>query len=69
MQIDFQIILKFHALRDALPAKLGAQVTGVCLLIRMRSVNISAQKEDIVEMDKLTKLVMTVVVVKLQVIS
>ena len=40
----------------------------VCLLILMGSVNIFAQKQDIVGMEKLTKLVSTVVVVELQVI-
>ena len=65
MEINILIVLKFHALRAALPAKLEAQVTGVSLLTRMGSVNIFVQIKDIVEMDKLTKLVMTVVAVKI----
>ena len=38
-------------------------------LVLITFVNISAQKRDIVEMDKLTRLVMTVVVAELQVMA
>ena len=44
-------------------------MTEVSLSILMGSVNIFAQKKDIVGMEKLTKPVMTVVAVELQVIS
>ena len=44
-----------------------AQVTGVCLFIIMGSANIFAQKQDIVGMEELTKLVMIVGAVDIQV--
>ena len=49
-----------HALQVAKPAKLAEEVE-VNLSILMGSVNIFAQKKDIVGMETLTKLVMTVV--------
>ena len=63
--IHLQIILKLHALQDAQNAKLETQTVGVCLLILMGSVDISAQNQDIVGMEKLTKLVLTVMIVEL----
>ena len=63
-----KIILKLHALQDAKPARLGAQVTGACLSILTGSVNIFAQNLDIVGLETVTKLVMTVVVATIQVI-
>ena len=63
------IFFKLHALQAARSAKVEAQVTEVCLLILIGSANIFAQKKDIVGMEKLTKPVMTVVAVMLQVIS
>ena len=64
-----QIIFKMRALQDAKAAKAEALMTGVCLLILMGSVNIFAQNMDIVEIQRSTKLVLTVVNVELQVIS
>ena len=64
-----QIIFKMRALQDAKAAKVEALMTGVCLLILMGSVNIFAQNMDIVEIQRSTKLVLTVVNVELQVIS
>ena len=64
-----QIIFKMRALQDAKAAKAEALMTGVCLLILMGSVNIFAQNMDIVEMQRSTKLALTVVNVELQVIS
>ena len=64
-----QIIFKMRALQDAKAAKVEALMTGVCLLILVGSVNIFAQNMDIVEIQRSTKLVLTVVNVEVQVIS
>ena len=64
-----QIIFKMRALQDAKTAKTEALMTGVCLLILMGSVNIFARNMDILEIQRSTKLVWTVVNVELQVIS
>ena len=64
-----QIIFKMRALQDAKAAKMEALMMGVCLLILMGSVNIFAQNMDIVEIQRSTKLALTVVNVELQVIS
>ena len=58
-----------RALQDAKAAKVEALMTGVCLLVLMGSVNIFAQNMDIVEIQRSTKLVLTVVNVEVQVIS
>ena len=58
-----------RALQDAKAAKMEALMMGVCLLILMGSVNIFAQNMDIVEIQRSTKLVLTVVNVELEVIS
>ena len=59
------MILKIHARQVAKLVNLETQVTGVCLLILMGFVNIFALHQDIVGMEKLTTLVMIVVVVEL----
>ena len=64
-----QIIFEIRALQDAKTAKVEALITEVCLLILMGSVNIFAQNMDIVEIQRSTKLVLTVVNVELEVIS
>ena len=69
MIILYKIIFKLHALEHAQPAKQETQVTGACLSILLGSANIFAQKKDIVGMEKLTKPVMTVMAVELQVID
>jgi len=51
-----------HALQVAKPAKPVGHITEVSLSTLMGSVNIFAQKQDIVGMKRLTKPVMTVVV-------
>ena len=63
-----KILLKQDVLQDATSVDLEAQVTGVCPLILMGYVNIFAQYRTLVEMEMLTKPVMTVEDVQLQVI-
>ena len=58
-----KIFFKLHALQVAKPAKSVAHMMEVSQSILMGSVNIFAQRKDIVEMESHTKLVMTVVVV------
>ena len=61
LSILYVNLFKLHALQVAKPAKPVAHMMEVSLSILMGSVNIFAQQKDIVGMETLTKLVMTVV--------